>query len=64
MSVKLSILSGPFRRGPVLHAFTGGRKGFAPEAALFQDNSGNLYGTTYYGGPRGASYGTLFKLIP
>ncbi|WP_164931824.1 choice-of-anchor tandem repeat GloVer-containing protein [Dyella sp. M7H15-1] len=46
----------------VLHAFTGGRDGNQPLAGLLQDESGNLYGTTYTGGA--SNVGTVFKLAP
>ena len=42
-----------------LHAFSG-QDGAHPSAGLIADASGNLYGTTYDGGPSG--YGTVFKL--
>src|SRR5207245_1110512 len=43
-----------------LHAFTGGRDGAYPAAALIQASDGNFYGTTSGGG---ASYaGTLFRM--
>ena len=45
----------------VLHKFTGG-DGANPAASLIQDPSGNLYGTTQYGGR--FDYGTVFKLEP
>jgi uncharacterized repeat protein (TIGR03803 family) len=48
----------------VLHNFAGGGKGLDPEAGLFMNKAGDLFGTTYYGGPNGASYGTVFKLVP
>jgi uncharacterized repeat protein (TIGR03803 family) len=44
----------------VLHSFSGGTDGGDPYGALTMDSSGNLYGTTYYGGTFG--YGTIFKL--
>lgn len=46
----------------VLHTFTGGTDGDAPEAGLVMDGGGNLYGTTSYGGVSGN--GTVFKLTP
>jgi uncharacterized repeat protein (TIGR03803 family) len=46
----------------VLHSFTGGADGGDPAAGVIMDSSGNLYGTTYYGGAFG--YGTVFKLDP
>jgi uncharacterized repeat protein (TIGR03803 family) len=48
----------------VLHGFAGGGKGLVPETGVTLDKSGNLWGTTYYGGPKDASFGTIFKLIP
>jgi uncharacterized repeat protein (TIGR03803 family) len=44
----------------VLYKFTGGADGSQPYAGLIFDASGNLYGTTYQGGPSGD--GTVFKL--
>jgi|HubBroStandDraft_2_1064218.scaffolds.fasta_scaffold15740_3 uncharacterized repeat protein (TIGR03803 family) len=41
----------------VLHRFTGGKDGASPEAGLVMDASGNLYGTTYYGGSQPCSDG-------
>jgi uncharacterized repeat protein (TIGR03803 family) len=35
-----------------------------PEAGLLLDKTGNLYGSTYYGGPRSVNDGTIFKLTP
>lgn len=43
----------------VLYSFTNGRHGAGPYAAVIADKTGNLYGTTYYGGASG--YGTVFK---
>lgn len=43
-----------------LYSFTGGSDGGDPVAALVQDTSGNLYGTTVYGGP--ANYGVVFEV--
>jgi uncharacterized repeat protein (TIGR03803 family) len=43
----------------VLHSFSGS-DGKYPYAGLVRDSSGNLYGTTLYGGSIG--YGTVFKL--
>jgi uncharacterized repeat protein (TIGR03803 family) len=39
-----------------------GFDGASPQAALVRDSSGNLYGTTIFGGADGA--GTVFKLTP
>ncbi len=44
----------------VLYAFTGGADGSAPYAGVIRDASGNLYGTTRYGGAMGL--GTVYKL--
>jgi uncharacterized repeat protein (TIGR03803 family) len=52
----------------VLYAFTGGTDGGNPVAALMTDKSGNLYGTTEFGGDAsgcgGTGCGTVFKLAP
>jgi uncharacterized repeat protein (TIGR03803 family) len=44
----------------VLYTFTGGNDGRNPYAGLILDDSGNLYGTTIYGGAY--TYGTVFEL--
>jgi uncharacterized repeat protein (TIGR03803 family) len=47
----------------VLHQFTkNGMDGYFPEAALILDTTGNLYGTTSFGGAHDA--GTVFELTP
>jgi uncharacterized repeat protein (TIGR03803 family) len=49
----------------VLYAFTGGADGGTPEADLIRDSSGNLYGTTLYGGDLTCltgGCGTVFKI--
>jgi uncharacterized repeat protein (TIGR03803 family) len=46
----------------VLYTFGQGRDGAAPLAALIFDSSGNLYGTTQYGGAYGG--GTVYQLSP
>ncbi len=59
----------------ILHTFTGlsgGGDGAAPYASLVEDGSGNVYGTTYYGGDGSslctsngqAGCGTIFKVDP
>ncbi len=45
----------------ILHSFTG-TDGFRPFGGLVFDRSGNLYGTTYYGGTH--NLGTVFELMP
>jgi len=45
----------------VLYSFGGGSDGSGPVSNLIFDNSGNLYGTTAYGGTYGA--GTAYELI-
>lgn len=53
----------PTYRLDVLHTFKGApRDGAASFATLFADKSGDLYGTTFYGGQYDG--GTLFKLHP
>ncbi|MBZ5574557.1 MAG: hypothetical protein LAO09_22095 [Acidobacteriia bacterium] len=46
----------------VLHAFIGGNDGAVPLAGLIRDSMGNLYGTTFYGGP--SNNGTVFRVNP
>ncbi len=46
----------------VLYRFTGDPDGWAPDGPLTLDPSGNLYGTTLYGGAYGQ--GTVFELTP
>jgi uncharacterized repeat protein (TIGR03803 family) len=47
----------------VLHTFRDGSDGCASIGQLFEDGTGNLYGTTA-GGGSGGGYGTVFKLAP
>jgi uncharacterized repeat protein (TIGR03803 family) len=49
-----------------IHSFAGGRGGQSPNAPLIFDQSGNLYGTTYYGGGASCNVGcgTVFELTP
>jgi uncharacterized repeat protein (TIGR03803 family) len=44
----------------VLYSFAGGADGAEPEADLFRDSNGNLYGTTVNGGANGL--GTVFEV--
>ncbi len=46
----------------VLYSFTGGSDGGNPYGGLIADSSGNLYGTTQFGGASGA--GVVFRLSP
>ena len=46
----------------VLHSFSGGKDGAAPESTLIFDKSGNLYGTALGGGAHGV--GVAFELTP
>lgn len=46
----------------VLYNFTCGDDGCSPEAGVVFDTAGNLYGTTWGGGPGGSGYGTVYKL--
>jgi uncharacterized repeat protein (TIGR03803 family) len=46
----------------VLHSFTNGPDGFVPLGVLSLDASGNVFGTTTYGGASG--YGIAFELTP
>jgi uncharacterized repeat protein (TIGR03803 family) len=50
----------------VLYSFQGGSNdGYGPWGGLVFDASGNLYGTTEFGGSRdGAGFGTVFELSP
>ena len=54
-------------REALLYSFKGGSDGSFPEAGVIRDASGNLYGTTYYGGGTGCGgkgCGIVFKLAP
>ncbi|HEY1637662.1 MAG TPA: choice-of-anchor tandem repeat GloVer-containing protein, partial [Rhizomicrobium sp.] len=55
--------SGAQARFKVLHSFAGGFDGSHPQADLFIDSSGVLYGTTTAGGI-GGNMGTVFKIVP
>ena len=45
----------------ILHRFGNGERGISPEGGLIFDSSGNLYGTTFYGGT--SDGGTIFELV-
>lgn len=49
----------PGHEAKAVHSFTCGSDGAYPEAGLFQDQSGDLYGTTESGGNK-PGYGTVF----
>lgn len=44
----------------VIHAFNGGKDGWAPAAGLIADSKGNFYGTTQSGGAK--DLGTVFRI--
>ena len=44
----------------VLHTFAGGAEGAYPYAGVIRDATGNLYGTTYFGG--GSNAGVVYKV--
>ncbi|HVI09412.1 MAG TPA: choice-of-anchor tandem repeat GloVer-containing protein [Candidatus Binatia bacterium] len=48
----------------ILHSFHGGGDGANPNAGVVEDSTGNLYGTTRYGGQGcdGAGCGTVYKI--
>jgi uncharacterized repeat protein (TIGR03803 family) len=46
----------------VLHSFTGHTDGGSPYAGVIRDSAGNLYGTTYGGGPSPAFAGVVYKV--
>jgi uncharacterized repeat protein (TIGR03803 family) len=46
-----------------LHQFESAEDGSQPQQGLLLDGSGNLYGTTSFGGSR-HGYGTVFKIVP
>jgi uncharacterized repeat protein (TIGR03803 family) len=45
-----------------LHSFTGGADGSGPYAGVILDTSGNIYGTTFFGGA--SNLGTVYELTP
>ncbi len=48
----------------VLHDFGNSSDGLQPAAGLTRDETGNLYGTTYYGGVGTQASGTVFEVAP
>jgi uncharacterized repeat protein (TIGR03803 family) len=48
----------------VLHAFTGYPDGSQPYASVTEDASGNIFGTTHYGGLRSLCCGTVLEIKP
>jgi uncharacterized repeat protein (TIGR03803 family) len=66
---ELSPSSGGTWTETTLHSFASGDDGASPIGGLIMDSSGNLYGTTYGGGPggvfcQGDGCGTVFELSP
>jgi len=59
---KLAKKSGGGWSETVLYSFGSGKDGASPRCNLIFDSTGNLYGTTFYGGTYGA--GTVFELSP
>jgi uncharacterized repeat protein (TIGR03803 family) len=60
MSLILATVPAEAQTFHMLYSFSGGNDGAGPAASLFRDKSGNLYGTTVWGGAIGN--GTVFKL--
>jgi uncharacterized repeat protein (TIGR03803 family) len=48
----------------ILYRFHAGAAGFSPQAGVVLDHSGNLYGTTLYGGSASCGCGAVYKLAP
>jgi uncharacterized repeat protein (TIGR03803 family) len=62
--VSVTILTQPAQAQTltVLYTFTGGTDGGGPEAGLIRDASGNLYGTTSFGGDPSADVGVVYEV--
>jgi len=56
----------PAGQETVLYSFTDGADGGFPQAGVIRDSTGNLYGTTYYGGSAGgfSGGGVVYKVEP
>ena len=52
------------KKETILHAFKSPPDGGEPVSTLYMDSSGNLYGTTAYGGTFNYSAGTVFEVSP
>lgn len=65
MSVSIAALA---QTEVTLYSFKGGQDGYYPLGGLILDASGNLYGTTFFGGTTslfcGVGCGTVFQLRP
>jgi uncharacterized repeat protein (TIGR03803 family) len=64
---KLKPVEGGQWKESIIHRFKGGDNGSTPEAGVIFDTSGNLYGTTAFGGSAGCEgngCGTIFRLKP
>ena len=48
----------------VVYTFPNGQAGAAAHAGVIRDGSGNLYGSTFYGGNSNLGRGNVFKLAP
>lgn len=59
---KLSPTAGSWKE-TILHAFVSANDGSEPNAGVILDSSGNIHGTTYFGGSR-FGYGTVYEITP
>ncbi|MGC1374565.1 MAG: choice-of-anchor tandem repeat GloVer-containing protein, partial [Candidatus Sulfotelmatobacter sp.] len=60
---ELSPQGGGAWKETILPPFESAEDGSEPEAGVLLDGSGNLFGTTYYGGSR-YGYGTVYEITP
>ena len=51
-------------RESIVHRFPGGTEGDHPNGGVVFDKSGNLYGTTFYGGDAQCQCGLIYQLSP